>query len=86
MTQSQLEEAICNQYDNGRYRSTGADGGCLKYIMVNVNNQWYNASITLDYDIAQIRRIWELSEVDVNNANRKKIFDFTKTYYETRRV
>ena len=84
MTQPQLEEAICNQYDNGRYSPLGADGGVLKYVMVDVFGKKYNASITLDHDIAKIRRIWQLSEVDSDNVKQSKIYDFTKTYYSLR--
>jgi len=84
MTQAQLDEAIATSYDNGIYTPTGADGGALRYIMVNVNGQWYNASITLDHDIAQIRRIWELREVTSGNETTKKLYDFTKQYYSAR--
>lgn len=86
MTTAQLEIAIANQYDNGRYRPLGADGGTLKYILVDVNNKIYRVSITLDHEISKIRRIWELSETTYNsdnsfNLNAKKIYDYTKQYY-----
>lgn len=84
MTTHQLEEAILSQYDNGRYSPTGADGGVLKYVLVNVNGKTYNANITLDHEIAQIRRIWALSDwTDQNDI--KPIYDHTKTYYELRK-
>ena len=82
MTQQQLEEAIANQYDNGRYSPLGADGGVLKYIQVVISGTAYRASITLDHDIAQIRRIWELEEV--TEQGYKPIFDLTRTYYSLR--
>lgn len=83
MTQAQLDEAICNQYDNGRYSPTGADGGALRYVLVNVDGKRYHASITLDHEIAQIRRIWELADwTDQNDI--KPIYDHLKTYYSLR--
>lgn len=81
MTQAQLDEAITNQYDNGRYSSLGADGGCLKYISVDVYGKKYWADITLDHDIAKIRRIWALKEVGANNEIIKEHYDFVKEYY-----
>lgn len=86
MTNHQLEEAIAHQYDNGRYSPLGADGGVLKYIMVNVDGKTYNASITLDSEIASIRRIWQLSEVTANNVKLNELYDFTNTYYEIRNI
>lgn len=83
---TELEKAICNQYDNGRYRPLGADGGVLKYIMVNINGQWYNASITLDHELTDIRRIWALSEVNENNERTNKLYDYTQVYYELRKA
>lgn len=79
MTQAQLEEAVVNQFDNGRYTSTGADGGVLRYILVKINGDDISASITLDHEIAKIRRIWEMSK------NGVKLYDLTDTYYELRR-
>ena len=84
MTTHQLDEAIGNQYDNGRYQPLGADGGVLKYIMVSINDKVYNASITLDSEIAKIRRVWQLSEVDDNNAELNSLYDLTSTYYSLR--
>jgi hypothetical protein len=81
MTTHQLEEAICNQYDNGRYRPTGADGGALRYILVNVDGKQYHASITLDSEIAAIRRIWELSDWTDQNSI-KRIYNYKDTYYQ----
>lgn len=86
MTQHQLEEALCNQYDNGRYSPMGADGGALRYVLINVNGKTYNVSITLYSDIAKVRRIWALSEAKHDTQtgwtlNAKKLFDFTKDYY-----
>lgn len=86
MTVKQIEQAIERQYDAGRYRSTGADGGVLRYIMVNVDGTWYNASITLDSEIAAIRRIWELHEVTEGNKRIRRIYDYTKQYYDMRRA
>ncbi len=84
MTTAQIEQAILSQYDNGRYSPLGADGGALKYIMADVYGTKYRASITLDHDIAQIRRIWELSEVTAGNVRINDIYNFTKQYYEMR--
>jgi len=81
MTQMQLDEAITNQYDNGRYSPLGADGGCLKYISVGVNGKRYWADITLDHDIAKIRRIWALKEVGADNKIVKEHYNFHKEYY-----
>lgn len=86
MTTAQLDEAICHQYDNGRYMPLGADGGVLKYIMANIEGQWYRASITLDHEIAKIRRIWELTAVTSGNNTIDEIYDFTNTYYDLRRA
>lgn len=85
MTQAQLDEAICHQYDNGRYISTGADGGVLKYVLVNVNGKQYSASITLDSEIASVRRIWALSDW-TDQKNTKQIYDMTSTYYQLRKA
>lgn len=84
MTDHQLDEAILHQFDNGRYSPTGADGGVLRYVLVNVNGKKYHASITLDHEIAAIRRIWELSDW-TEDGNHKEIYDHTKTYYELRK-
>lgn len=85
MTQSQLDEAIANQYDNGRYSPLGADGGVLQYIATNVNGKEYWASITLDHDIAKIRRLWEVTERDpVTHEVIENHYNLTKTYYNIR--
>lgn len=81
MTTHQLEEAITNQYDNGRYSPLGADGGSMKYIRVIVDNKTYWADITLDHEIAKIRRVWALTERGMNNEVIKEVFNFKKTYY-----
>ena len=82
MKHLQLDKAVAHQYDNGHYSPLGADGGVLKYIQVAINGTAYRASITLDNDIAQIRRIWELEEV--TKEGYKTIYDLTKTYYSLR--
>lgn len=84
MTQAQLTEAIESQYDNGRYSGMGADGGVLKYIMVNIDGQWYSASITLDYEIAKIRRVWAINKLNKNYAKTDTVFDLTDEYYKAR--
>lgn len=81
MTIHQLDEAIAHQYDTGRCSTLGADGGVLRYILVNINGTYYNASITLDHDVAKIRRIWALREVTAMNKPIKDIYDFTREYY-----
>lgn len=82
MTQHQLNEAIANQYDNGRHMPLGTDGGALKYIRVVINDTAYSASITLDNEIAKIRRIWALSKI--TDSNYKKVYDYTKQYYSAK--
>jgi hypothetical protein len=82
MTQMQLDEAITNQYDNGRYMPLGTDSGALKFIRVVINETAYSASITLDSEIAKIRRIWALSKI--TDSKYKHIYDYTKQYYSAR--
>lgn len=85
MTTAQLEIAICNQYDNGRYSSLGADGGALKYISVVIDGNQYWCDITLDHDIAKIRRIWRISKRENNQeVNDIHNFNYKNTYYGLR--
>jgi len=83
MTQMQLDQAIAHQYDNGRYSPLGADGGALKYIAVVIDGIKYSADITLDHELAQIRRIWALSEIK-DNGQYNHIYDYKKHYYSAR--
>lgn len=71
MTIHQLEEAIGNQYDNGRYTPLGADGGVLKYIMVDVNGQKYRASITLDLTTGDVYNLTTKEVVMTVNFNER---------------
>lgn len=75
----EIEQAVLSQYDNGRYVPLGSDGGVLQYIQVNIYKDTVRASITRDYEIAQIRRIWALT------VNNKDIYDFTSDYYKLRK-
>ena len=78
MNIKQLEKIVLEGYDAGRYSPTGADGGALKYIWVYSGLDILKASITVDTEIASIRRIWELK------LNDTPIYDYTKQYYSMR--
>lgn len=77
-TIKELEAEVLQQYDNGNYQPLGQDGGVLKYVLVYTKNGIARASITLDSEIAQIKRIWELS------VDNKTVYDMTRQYYKLR--
>ena len=86
MTTTELEQAIVNQYDNGRYTTLGADGGSLRYIMVNIYGINYWCDITVDHDIAKIRRVWRIQARDEKHNNLDSIHNYNMVdkYYELR--
>ena len=74
----QIEKDLLEKYDKGKLQPLGADGGCLRYVLLGGYDTGTRASITTDAEISKIRRIWALT------IGGKKVYDFTGAYYKTR--
>jgi len=80
-----IEKEILETYKAGKHSTLGTDGGALKYIACFTSGGRAHASITLDREIAEIRKIWELS-IDPDGKGFKKIYDYTNIYYKLRKI
>lgn len=78
-----IEKQVEKNFASGNYQPLGADGGVLKYILCNTEQGQARASVTLDSEIAKVRKIWALS-IDVNGKGLKEIYNFTEDYYKIR--
>lgn len=79
----EIEKQVLQKFDSGKTSPTGGDGGVLKYGYTGVTSDGkvYQArfSITLDSEIAQVKRIWALSLDD------KEVYNLTNEYYKLRK-
>ena len=77
------EKEVIENFEKGNFSPLGADGGVLKYILCNTTEGTARASITLDSEIAEIRKIWALS-IDTDGNGFKEVYNLTPEYYKLR--
>ena len=79
-----IEKEIIQNYENDRFSPLGADGGVMRYILCNTKEGTARASITLDSEIGEIRKVWALS-LDRDGNGFKEVYDFSSVYYKLRK-